>query len=89
MTESSTAEDALSVRSEMIQRRGVLLPSGSPRQGREVTGTTVSHYVPVPVATLAPGFVIQQILGNSWWTLTKSKIVKGLGTRICASLAVV
>lgn len=33
MTESSTAEDALSVRSEMIQRRGVLPPAGTPKPG--------------------------------------------------------
>lgn len=51
MTESSTAEDALSVRSEMIQRRGVLSSAGIPRQGGEVTGTIESLYI--------PGFVIQ------------------------------
>lgn len=54
MTESSTAEDALSIRSEMIQRRGVSSSAGIPRQGRERTGTTTSLYVLVPLASPFP-----------------------------------
>lgn len=53
MTESSTAEDALSVRSEMIQRRGVLSSAGirGVGGGGEVTGIVTSLYI--------PGFVTQ------------------------------
>lgn len=37
--ESSTAEDALSIRSEMIQRKGISSPARIPGQGRGVVGT--------------------------------------------------
>lgn len=100
LTESSTAEDALSVRSEMIQRRGVLSSAGIPGQRGEVTGTITSLYVLVPVASpffpnprlcdsvnLPDSTLYQSLyLGGSWWTLAQSKIVKDLGNLICGDL---
>lgn len=53
MTESSTAEDALSVRSEMIQRRGVMSTAGSHRQGRGERGDRHGHVLE-PWASLFP-----------------------------------
>lgn len=50
-TESSTAEDALSIRSEMIQRKGVCSPARIFGQGRGVVGTI---WVSAPAAPPFP-----------------------------------
>jgi hypothetical protein len=63
-----------------------------------VTGTITSLYVLVSVASPFPPNPrlcdsvnlpdsTLYLLGGSWWTLTQSKIVKGLGTLTCGNLA--
>lgn len=84
MTESSTAEDALSIRSEMIQRRGVLPPAGISRPGSTL-GFPFSSSRLCDLGNL--GDTLLYLLGGSWWTLTQSKVVKSSRTWICGNLA--